>query len=96
MYLLENVPFTNKPLNTWPLDKILLISLCSELCNLHKQQKESKDTKDKKKKINIFSRLPSLLHSYSLCHHAALLPTKGGALCDDTKNGRRADYRQPH
>ena len=95
MYLLENVPFTNKPLNTWPLDKILLISPCSELCNLHKQQKESKDTKDKKKKINIFSRLPSMLHSYSLCHHAALLPTKGGALCDNTKNGRRADYRQP-
>lgn len=95
MYLLENLPFTNKPLNTWPLDKILLISPCSELCNLHKQQKESKDTKDKKKKINIFSRLPSLLHSCSLCHHAALLPTKGGALCDDTKNGRRADYRQP-
>lgn len=95
MYLLENVPFTNKPLNTWPLDKILLISPCSELCNLHKQQKESKDTKDKKKKINIFSRLPSLLHSCSLCHHAALLPTKGGALCDDTKNGYRADYRQP-
>lgn len=52
MYLLENVhvPFTNKPLNTWPLDKILLISLCSELCNLHKQQKEIKDTKDKKEK----------------------------------------------
>lgn len=50
MYLLENVPFTNKPLNTWPLDKILLISPCSELCNLHKQQKESKDTKDKKRK----------------------------------------------
>ena len=51
MCLLENVPFTNKPLNTWPLDKILLISLCSELCNLHnKQQKESKDTKDKKRK----------------------------------------------
>ena len=50
MYLLENIPFTNKPLNTWPLDKILLISPCSELCNLHKQQKESKDTKDKKGK----------------------------------------------
>ena len=33
------------------MDKILLISLCSELCNLHnKQQKESKDTKDKKRK----------------------------------------------
>lgn len=55
MYLLENVPFTNKPLNTWPLDKILLISPCSELCNLHKQQKESTDTKDKKKKINILA-----------------------------------------
>ena len=50
MYLLENVPFTNNKLNTWPLDKILLISPCSALCNLHKQQKESKDTKDKKGK----------------------------------------------
>ena len=57
MYLLENVPFTHKPLNTWPLDKMLLISLCSELCNLQKQQKESEDTKDKKGKDKHFQQI---------------------------------------